>query len=97
MGSPQWRRHRIGLRKGAASVVCLCLCTTWESARITGHLTGLRKGASEEQRMRECVVGSIVGKKWDPGILDPGPFLGQIRKVEARLGKLAKIRKSEIN
>ena len=39
----------------------------------------------------------IVGKKWDPGILDPGPFSGQIRKVEARLGKLPKIRKSEIN
>ena len=36
-----------------------------------------------------------VGKKWDPGILDPGPFSGQIRKVEARLGKLAKIRKVE--
>ena len=36
-------------------------------------------------------------KKWDPGILDPGPFSGQIRKVEARLGKLAKIRKVEIN
>ena len=37
----------------------------------------------------------IVVKKWDPGILDPGPFSGQIRKVEARLGKLAKIRKVE--
>ena len=39
--------------------------------------------------------GTIVAKKWDPGILDPGPFSGQIRKVEARLGKLAKIRKVE--
>ena len=38
---------------------------------------------------------SIVAKKWDPGILDPGPFSAQIRKVEARLGKLAKIRKVE--
>ena len=38
---------------------------------------------------------SIVGKKWDPGILDPSRFSGQIRKVEARLGKLAKIRKVE--
>ena len=38
---------------------------------------------------------SIVGKKRDPGILDPEPFLAQIRKVEARLGKLAKIRKVE--
>ena len=37
----------------------------------------------------------IVGKKWDPGILDSGPFSGQIRKLEARLGKLAKIRKVE--
>ena len=37
----------------------------------------------------------IVAKKWDPGILDPSRFSGQIRKVEARLGKLAKIRKVE--
>ena len=37
----------------------------------------------------------IVGKKRDPGILDPKLFLAQIRKVEARLGKLAKIRKVE--
>ena len=40
---------------------------------------------------------SIVAKKWDPGILDPSRFSGQIRKVEARLGKLAKIRKVETN
>ena len=39
----------------------------------------------------------IVGKKWDPGILDPSRFSAQIRKVEARLGKLAKIRKVETN
>ena len=39
----------------------------------------------------------IVGKKWDPGILDPGRFSAQIRKVEARLGKLVKIRKVEAN
>ena len=37
----------------------------------------------------------IVAKKWDPGILDPSRFLGQIRKIEAKLGKLAKIRKVE--
>ena len=37
----------------------------------------------------------IVAKKWDPGILDPSRFSSQIRKVEARLGKLAKIRKVE--
>ena len=40
-------------------------------------------------------VVSIVAKKRDPGILDPELFLAQIRKVEARLGKLAKIRKVE--
>ena len=38
-------------------------------------------------------VPGIVAKKRDPGILDPELFLAQIRKVEARLGKLAKIRK----
>ena len=38
-----------------------------------------------------------VAKKWDPGILDPSRFSAQIRKVEARLGKLAKIRKVETN
>ena len=37
----------------------------------------------------------IVAKKWDPGILDPSRFSCQIRKIEARLGKLAKIRKVE--
>ena len=40
---------------------------------------------------------SIVGKMWEPGNLVPSRFLGQIRKVEARLGKLAKIRKVETN
>ena len=39
----------------------------------------------------------IVAKNSDPGILDPSCFSGQIRKVEARLGKLAKIRKVETN
>ena len=42
-----------------------------------------------------AVVQCIVAKKRDPGILDPELFLAQIRKVEARLGKLAKIRKVE--
>ena len=44
-----------------------------------------------------CDPLPIVAKKRDPGILDPELFLAQIRKVEARLGKLAKIRKSVIN
>ena len=39
----------------------------------------------------------IVGKKWEPENLVPSRFSGQIRKVEARLGKLAKIRKVETN
>jgi len=34
-------------------------------------------------------------KKWEPGNLVPSRFSGEIRKVEARLGKLAKIRKVE--
>ena len=42
-------------------------------------------------------MDSIVGKKWEPGNLVPSRFSGQIRKVEARLGKLAKIRKVETN
>ena len=40
---------------------------------------------------------SIVAKKWEPGNLVPSRFSAQIRKVEARLGKLAKIRKVETN
>ena len=37
----------------------------------------------------------IVAKKWEPRNPVPSRFSGQIRKVEARLGKLAKIRKVE--
>ena len=40
---------------------------------------------------------SIVTKKREPGNLVPSRFSGQIRKVEARLGKLAKIRKVKTN
>ena len=39
----------------------------------------------------------IVGKKWESGNLVPSRSSGQIRKVEARLGKLEKIRKVEAN
>ena len=38
---------------------------------------------------------TIVAKKRDPGILDHELLLAQISKVEARLVKLAKIRKVE--
>ena len=60
------------------------------------HLRGSeareRRGFGE---CRWCGGRPIVAKKRDPGILDPELFSGQIRKVEARLGKLAKIRKVE--
>ena len=36
-------------------------------------------------------------KKWEPGNLVPSRLSGQVRKAEARLGKLAKIRKVETN
>ena len=52
----------------------------------------------QQRRVEGCsLLGAIVAKKRDPGILDPELFLAQIRKVEARLGKLAKVRKSVIN
>ena len=47
--------------------------------------------------MQNLPLTNIVRKKWDPGILDPSRFSGQIRKAEAKLGKLAKIRKVETN
>ena len=49
----------------------------------------------QDLKMASSVLPGIVGKKWDPGILDPSRFSAQIRKVEARLGKLVKIRKVE--
>ena len=49
----------------------------------------------------QCIVAMymqcIFAKKWEPGNPVPSRFLGQIRKVEAILGKLAKIRKVEAN
>ena len=45
--------------------------------------------------MISSFVAGIVAKKWEPGNLVPSRFSGEIRKVEARLGKLAKIRKVE--
>ena len=39
------------------------------------------------------MAASIVAKKWEPGNLVPSRFSGEIRKVEARLGKLRQIRK----
>ena len=42
-------------------------------------------------------ISGIVAKKWELGNLVPSRFLDQIRKVEARLGKLATIRKVDTN
>ena len=46
---------------------------------------------------KERIHASIVAKKWEPRNPVPSRFSAQIRKVEARLGKLAKIRKVETN
>ena len=54
-----------------------------------------RRPTKDKMEFLENYPECIVAKKWDPGILDPSRFSGQIRKVEARLGKLAKIRKVE--
>ena len=61
-----------------------------DSSANSAAITGKTRGQSKYDR-----GGGIVAKKWDPGILDPSRFSGQIRKVEARLGNLAKIRKVE--
>ena len=71
--------------------------------RVSGIFLGWWLDVSSEYSMGclYSVVGlylvsiCIVAKKRDPGILDPELFLAQIRKVEARLGNLAKIRKVE--
>ena len=47
------------------------------------------------RELKLVVYVCIVAKKWEPGNLVPSRFSGEIRKVEARLGKLAKIRKVE--
>ena len=43
--------------------------------------------AEGQQEICQHKLG-IVAKKWEPGNLVPSRFSGQIRKVEARLGKL---------
>ena len=43
------------------------------------------------------LVECIVAKKWEPRNPVPSRFSAQIRKVEAGLGKLAKIRKVEMD
>ena len=76
----------------------------WPTGKVLEMLPHLKKNGAANVRkigriyhtiFRSRCPGGIVAKKRDPGILDPEPFLAQIRKVEARLGKLAKIRKVE--
>ena len=86
--------HRVGSQAFNEPVFCalsscgfFCVC----SFNLSFCFLKVQKFISAEK----WVPTGIVAKKWDPGILDPGPFSGQIRKVEARLGKFAKIRKVE--
>ena len=86
--------HRVGSQAFIEPVFCalsscgfFCVC----SFNLSFCFLKVQKFISAEK----WVPTGIVAKKWDPGILDPGPFSGQIRKIEARLGKLAKIRKVE--
>ena len=64
---------------------------------VVAELVGPVVGFLEFRLLLPLWNPDIVAKKWDPGIMDPSRFLGQIRKVEARLGKLTKIRKVETN
>ena len=76
----------------------LKLPTIHTSFTIKTQLPGLVAfGKNRDQTLLAFFIHiiNIVAKKRDPGILDPELFLAQIRKVEARLGKLAKIRKVE--
>ena len=74
--------------------------TTWQNKQITRTTYSTKRKQTNVKILLSLWTDGlviIVGKKRDPGILDPELFLAQIRKVEARLGKLAKIRKSVIN
>ena len=77
---------------GALSITEPGVSEEEESEARTGH-----GGQAAQTRSPFTHLHGIVGKKWEPGNLVPSRFLGQIRKVEARLGKLAKIRKVETN
>ena len=62
---------------------------------VTSYNTNKMPSKMEVHRVSVKAISGIVGKKWEPGNLVPSRFLGQIRKVEARLGKLANIGKVE--
>ena len=64
----------------------------WDTTAVSLVFSALVQ--SNDAQVCVCLK-SIVAKKWEPGNLVPSRFSGEIRKVEARLGKLAKIRKVE--
>ena len=66
---------------------CSYPCQSVSEGRSQKKFTGLFGNFSQQE--------GIVAKKWEPRNLVPSRFSGEIRKVEARLGKLAKIRKVE--
>ena len=75
----------------------LKFCVKYQDANLSAQSDPCHVSWSGAGKRRGGDPGGIVGKKWEPGNLVPSRFLGQIRKVEARLGKLAKIRKVETN
>ena len=66
-------------------------CSWLKACSLSVHVSSIRISCS----LASTSASSIVAKKWEPGILVPSRFSAQNRKVEARLGKLAKIRKVE--
>ena len=62
----------------------------WSAPQMctVGHLAQLSGAQQSWVQLSGAQLSGKVGKKWDPGILDPGPFSGQIRKVEAKIRKV---------
>ena len=87
-----WRPPSSSSRRPPSS----CHRLHWWQAGRSSH----QKSPSSElmKKLRQLNIPfPIVAKKWEPRNPVPSRFSAQIRKVEARLGKLAKIRKVETN
>ena len=82
-----WRLGQDWHRKVNHHLIPLLACNRWKYESKSKTQLIVHKKVNHANR--------IVAKKWEPGNLVPSRFSGQIRKVEARLGKLAKIRKVE--